>query len=303
MEQVRCFMAFFYPPGGILEKWENLDCLTGVDYINIEQIREKWSLKKQNKRASVHMWNSMAGSFGEFILPDFKDDAFLKLLEKNKMLNPASLVLDVGCGAGRYALAIAGRCRHVTGLDFSPPMLEIAKQRMLEYRVENVNFFCADWHKLDIESAGHKKSFDLVFAHMTPAVQSADTFEKLSAASKGWCMLAKPIRRTDPVSDAVKDLIGIRERRESGDEEILFAFELLWRQGYLPQLEYEQQTWKMKKTLEEAYGLYINRIKTYRDITMPEEEKVKAYLSMLARDGFVYEDVDTTIATLFWRVA
>ncbi len=98
--------------------------------MNIEQIKEKWSLKEQNKQASVDMWNSMAGSFGEFILPDFNNDSFLKLLGKRNMLNPESLVLDVGCGAGKYALAIAGRCRHVTGLDLSPQMIEIAQQKM-----------------------------------------------------------------------------------------------------------------------------------------------------------------------------
>lgn len=115
-------------------------------------------------------------------------------------------------------------------------------------------------------------------------------------------MLAKPIKRTDPVSDAIKELVGISERRESCDEEILFAFEMLWRQGYLPQLEYEKQVWNMKKTLDEAYGLYVNRVKTYQDITLSEEEKIRAYLKTLARDGFIYEDVETTIVTLFWRV-
>ncbi len=277
--------------------------MTGADHINIEQIREKWRLKTQNKQASVDMWDSMAGSFGGFRLPDFEEDSFLEILAKKNMLSPESLVLDVGCGAGKYALAIAGRCCHVTGLDLSPQMIRIAQQKMREYHIENADFSCRDWHSMDIERAGYRNKFDLVFAHMTPAVQSADTFEKLSAASRGWCVLAKPIRRTDPVSDAVKELIGIRERRESGDEEIVFAFELLWRQGYLPQLEYEKQIWKMRKTLAEAYGLYVNRIKTYRDISRPEEERVKAYLRSLAREGFIYEDVDTTIVTLFWQIA
>lgn len=80
------------------------------------------------------------------------------------------------------------------------------------------------------------------------------------------------------------------------------AFELLWRQGYLPQLEYEKQIWNMKKTLNDAYGLYVNRLKTYKDITLEEEEKVKFYLRTLSSDGFVNENVDTIVATLFWHV-
>lgn len=270
--------------------------------MDIDQIREKWSLKQKNKQASLDLWNSMAESFGDFVLPNWTNNSFLKLLEGKNMLKQEGVVLDVGCGAGKYALAIAGFCRHVTGVDLSPQMINIAKQKTVDYNIQNIDFYCEDWHNLDIEKSGYLHKFNLVFAHMTPAIQSADTFEKLSASSKGWCVLAKPIRRTDPVSDAVKELVGIREHRESCDEEILYAFELLWRQGYLPQLEYEKQVWKMKKSLDEAYGLYVNRIKTYQDMTLAEEEKVRAHLKSLARDGFVYEDVDTTIATLFWQV-
>lgn len=75
------------------------------------------------------------------------------------------------------------------------------------FKIQNVDFYCDDWHSFDIEAAGYLHRFDLVFAHMTPAIQSAATFEKLSKASKGWGVLTKPIRRIDPVSDAVKELV------------------------------------------------------------------------------------------------
>lgn len=270
--------------------------------MDINAIRSKWSLKQKNKQASVDMWNSMADSFGNYVLPNFREDSFLRLLARENMLNPEGLVLDVGCGTGKYALAIAEFCLHVTGVDLSPKMLSIAKRKAKDYDLPNVDFYCHDWHHMDIKELGYSNKFDLVFAHMTPAIQSAETFEKLSAVSKGWCVLAKPIRRTDPVSDMVKEMVGIREKRESGDEDLLFSFSLLWQQGYLPQLEYEQQVWKMRKTLDEAYGLYINRIKTYKKITLAEEDKIKEYLKSLVRDGFIYEDVNTTIATLYWQV-
>ncbi|UWG98492.1 class I SAM-dependent methyltransferase [Dehalobacter sp. DCM] len=270
--------------------------------MEIQDIRNMWSLKEHNKQASVDMWNSMAGSFGDFVLPGFEEDSFLKLLKNKKMISPAGQVLDVGCGAGKYALAIAGSCGQVTGVDLSPQMIALAEQKKKEYKINNTAFYCEDWHELDLAQAGWEHQFDLVFAHMTPAVQSADTFEKLSAASKDWCVLAKPIRRTDPVSDAVKELIGIKTKRESSEEEVLYAFELLWRQGYLPGLEYEKQVWNMKKTWEQAEGLYLNRMKTYRELSPAEEDKVRDYLRSLLKDGFICEDVDTTIATIHWQV-
>ncbi|MEA5084785.1 MAG: class I SAM-dependent methyltransferase [Lachnospiraceae bacterium] len=271
-------------------------------FINIEDIKAKWSFKVSNKNASVDMWNSMAESFGSHTLPTFEDNNFLKLIEKNKMIDNNSIVLDVGCGAGSYALTLAAHCKKVIGIDLSPRMIEIAKERALKENITNVEFFCADWHEMDLSKKGYEENFDLVFAHMTPAVQSWDTFLKLSQASRGWCALSKPTRRVDPVSDEVKKLVGISEKRESSDEDIVYAFELLWSKGICPMLEYEKQKWNMKKNFEEAYGLYVNRLKTYRKLSLEEEEKVVAYLKSIAKDGFICEDVDTTITTMVWHI-
>lgn len=56
------------------------------------------------------------------------------------------------------------------------------------------------------------------------------------------------------------------------------------------------------KTLEEAFGLYINRVKSYKDITLEEEEIIKKYLESISKDEVVNEEVNTTIATLYWQV-
>src|ERR1700692_2720286 len=37
--------------------------------------------------------------------------------------------LDIGCGTGFLSLELAGRGHHVTGIDFAPAMLALAKQK------------------------------------------------------------------------------------------------------------------------------------------------------------------------------
>lgn len=267
-----------------------------------EEIIKKWQYRSSSQQASVDMWDSMAASFGEHPIPTVEDNSFLKLLSQNKMFDDASVVLDVGCGTGIYSLALARRCKKVIGIDLSPKMLELARRRAAEEQLPNVEFICADWHELDPQKEGYEKKFDLVFAHMTPAVQSADTFLKLLSASKGWCAVSKPTRRTDPVSDTVKRLVGISEHRETSDQDILYAFELLWQQGLCPRFEYEKEQWNMRKTPEEAYGLYVNRMKTYRGISAEEEEKIVQYLRSITENGLICETVDTTITTMYWHV-
>ncbi|MCI1965019.1 MAG: class I SAM-dependent methyltransferase [Oscillospiraceae bacterium] len=267
-----------------------------------KEILEQWRFHEKNKQARVDLWDSMAQSFGEQALPSFADNCFLRLLEKNKMFDAGSLVLDVGCGTGGYSLALAGRCKGVFGIDLSPRMIEIAKEKAEEQNTKNVRFTCADWNEMNLSDVNFEHRFDLVFAHMTPAVQSADTFLKLSQASRGWCVLAKPTRRTDPVSDKVKELVGIAEKYESSDDDILYAFELLWKQGLFPRLDYKPTQWKMEKTPSQACAMYINRMKTYRNITAEEEQQIVRYLDSITEDGVIRETVTTTVTTLYWHV-
>ncbi len=51
--------------------------------------------------------------------------------------------IDLGCGAGNYAIYLAGRGFDVTGIDISPAAIKIAKESAKKKRVK-VNFVVAD---------------------------------------------------------------------------------------------------------------------------------------------------------------
>jgi len=46
-------------------------------------------------------------------------------------------VLDVGCGSGRISIALAELGAHITGIDYSLPMIELAKEYLQKYEKEN----------------------------------------------------------------------------------------------------------------------------------------------------------------------
>jgi len=74
----------------------------------------------------------------------------------------ASRALDIGCGAGRNAVPLAGQGWNVVGLDLSAPMLLAAVERARAERpVGNVNWVMAPMEQLPFASA----SVDLVIAH------------------------------------------------------------------------------------------------------------------------------------------
>ncbi len=66
--------------------------------------------------------------------------------------------LDVACGAGVVAAAMAGHVRHVTGVDLTPAVLEKAETRAKDLGVVNTRFLLGDATALPSSDA----SFDLV---------------------------------------------------------------------------------------------------------------------------------------------
>lgn len=71
-------------------------------------------------------------------------------------------VLDVGCGRGRVALALARAAGHVVGLDRDAEALAEARQRALEAGVDNARF-----HEADVETVEYVAwAPDLVTAHL-----------------------------------------------------------------------------------------------------------------------------------------
>ncbi|QSX08797.1 methyltransferase domain-containing protein [Alkalibacter rhizosphaerae] len=258
--------------------------------------------RNTKKQASIALWDSMAQSFLNKKLPTFDEDAFLQLLQAKGMIQKDFSVLDVGCGTGTYSIVLAKYCENVVGVDLSPKMIELARQTAENNDVKNVKFHCLDWHDLDLDEIGFTQKFDLVIAHNTPAIQCDHTFGNLTKASKQWCVFSKPTHRRDPISDNIKKMAGVENKKERSDKMIANAFHALWDQGFLPQFHYEKQRWNLRKTREEAYGLYINRVKTFRELTPLEEQRLRDYIDFMEKDGFVEEDVDTTITTLYWNI-
>ena len=72
-------------------------------------------------------------------------------------------ILDLGCGEGGYARQLARRGARVTGVDGSERLIEVARRRARDERVD-ARFVCANVSWLDVFEAA---TFDLVVAPMS----------------------------------------------------------------------------------------------------------------------------------------
>jgi len=74
---------------------------------------------------------------------------YYDLVEKKTILNALNLqrediVLDAGCGTGRFTRLIAKKCRKVYGVDFSPKSIEVLNKKAREEGIQNIETYVCD---------------------------------------------------------------------------------------------------------------------------------------------------------------
>lgn len=266
--------------------------------MDIEYIKNKWTMRSQDPYAGVEAWDSVADEYVYDGKVNFTDDSFLRRIESKVELTADLRVLDVGCGAGAYSIALAEKVGQVIGVDYSPKMVQLANRYADEHGISNAAFLERNWYTCDGDE--FKGKFDLVFAHTTPAIADYATFMKMAEASGGHGFLCKPARRTDEIYDQLKRLVGLETN--GGDDSVAYAFDTLWSMGCNPELSYDRTVWRSERTLEDAMKWYLGRLCGLCKFGASEEGKVRDFLEAHSRNGIIRECINTMLVTIYWSV-
>jgi molybdenum cofactor cytidylyltransferase len=164
--------------------------------------------------------------------PARPDDPSLEALVR--LVRPTDTVLDIGCGAGRYALPLARRVREVIALDPSPSMLAGLREGMRDHGIGNVRIVEGRWPEAAAGLPGHvgEPVADVaLIAHVGYDVEPVLPFlEAMESATRRRCLallmdrapasIADPFwppvhgesRVPLPAAGALLDLLAARER-------------------------------------------------------------------------------------------
>lgn len=214
-------------------------------------------------------------------------------------------VLDVGCGAGLYAIGLAPCVKKVTGIDISEKMIVSAKEKAKQEHCGNCEFLCLDWAEADLGKLGFEKAFDMVFVHMSPAVHSYATFEKLVNAAVRRCVFAVNARRTDRILDRVLEQAGIRGVQAHRDRQVPYIFEYLWEKGFCPHVRYEKEKWQSPYTAEEMTAWCLDRARLHTALTPGQEKRIAAFVRELedqSECGVLQEEICVTTVVFDWMI-
>jgi len=84
------------------------------------------------------------------------------------------VVLDIGCGSGKFTLKIAKKAKQVTGIDISTIGLAQARMNMIKTGLRNADFRLADASRLP----GSANSFDVVYSRRGPGSETVRTISE-----------------------------------------------------------------------------------------------------------------------------
>lgn len=208
------------------------------------------------------MWDAMAAQYNvsqkEQGMMDSQKVAEI-LHHKKRLMNGE--VLDVGGGAGLYAIPFAHYAKKVTITDISANMLFYAKENANAAGLDNLEYTKLDWDKVNLKDLGWENHFDLVFASMCPAIREGESINKMINASKNWCCINRIIKMKDSAAEKIAVLLKISERFEphNNRERIQSLFNYLWEKGFAPELDYYEETSERFYTVDEAASHYERR--------------------------------------------
>ena len=267
--------------------------------MDLQTIRKEWVLHPTDFTAETSAWDSTAEEYVYEEKNTFEDDPFLKFVAEKVALTKDMRTLDVGCGAGAYSVAMAAKVGQADGVDLSPRMVELGSAWAREHGIDNLHLWVSNWHTCDVIE--FRRKYDLVFAHTTPAIADYSTLVKLCEASRRYCFLCSPARRTDQIFDELRRIAGNGGRRRA-DDAVVYSFETLWGLGYNPEISCSQTVWLPRKSIEEAETWYLGRLRGSCPLNDKTVRKIRDYLRETAVDGFVHERIETTLVNMFWRV-
>ncbi|MDO5692579.1 MAG: class I SAM-dependent methyltransferase [Pseudomonadota bacterium] len=91
------------------------------------------------------------------------------------LISPEHDVLELGCGTGSTALRLAPHTGHLLATDFSPDMLAIARERLREQPVSQLEFALADADDPGTGQACHDRVLAFNLLHLTTDLDAALT--------------------------------------------------------------------------------------------------------------------------------
>jgi len=179
------------------------------------------------KGKSADDWSAKAAEMAPRMIRSPYVDTFLSKME----FGSEDTVLDIGCGPGTLALALATKVKKVIAIDYAEGMLEQLHLHAAEQGISNIETYHMGWD--DDWSALPK--VDIVIASRSMEVRDLEAaLSKMSAHAAKACYLTYKVGGSY-VDMEILDFIG---KRIIPKPDYWYIPLILYQKGYLPKVDY-----------------------------------------------------------------
>src|SRR5215471_9734425 len=269
---------------------------------------EAWKQRVTAHREQSHRMRSALGMTGQDRWEPFS--SFFKAdprrtddMEVNRLaqeVTPVTTLLDVGAGAGRFALPLALCCKQVTAVEPSPSMSETLRHLAAEAGIDNVTLVASPWDEAEVEPA------DVVLsAHVIYSIEDIGPFVlKLAAHARQRVCMPTFMRPPRARYNAFWPWVHGEVKQElPGAAELM---QVLWELGIYPNLEMDAPIpFRPFTDWQQALDILRPRLcvtpHTEQDARL---QQAMRELLMATPEGYVLKDAEPGhLALISWRPA
>ncbi|HSH23106.1 MAG TPA: class I SAM-dependent methyltransferase [Acidimicrobiales bacterium] len=140
-------------------------------------------------------WDSRARRFAKRTAGTAATDPLTERV--GSVLRPGDTLADVGCGPGRFSLALAPAVRRVVGIDPSPVMVSLLRREARRSGLDNVDTVTGRWQDVHIDAVDVG-----LCSYVLPLIEDAGRFlSKLDATCRRHAFVYLSAFSTDAVFD------------------------------------------------------------------------------------------------------
>ncbi len=244
----------------------------------------EWEKDKSSDTYAVHKgfstpdyWDKASATYNKSNkeVLDRRTEKTLAQLARKGLLFEGMKVLDIGCGTGLMAMALAQKGAQVTAIDFSSGMLDRFQSDLPSGLEHRITLLQEDWHTLNILETGWEKSFDLVLAFMSPGVATPDAFFKMiQCAKKGCAIRGWAARRQHPILMDLWQKIMDRPLDDK-PQSILYKINLLFSLGLFPDISFDTVEWDQSIPVEKEVD---NQLAFFSKVSSRPEPELRSII-------------------------
>lgn len=234
------------------------------------------------------VWEAMTGS-------SHSGRDLVDHMAAHSMIRRGDRVLDLGCGAGRLALALADRGIRVTALDNNPEMIGKIQNSVEADNIKGVTTELRDWADFRPDSP-----YSLAAACFFPDVLSPGGIRRFESLSRDRCLLvlgdgseAFPLRRR--LWEKIMD-----EPLPSGGFHLKMLTEYLNLSGRNPLIVKIARPACLNVSFDVAKDYFRSYFAIFGKTGYAENRMIRDTLAGYAKDGSIRIDGISTTAIAFW---